>query len=43
VDSGHPTIDTFLIWPNAYSVKILEKGCPTWLDNQRCAAYQGLF
>jgi len=36
VDGGHPTIDTFLIRPNAYPAKILEKGCPTWPDNRGC-------
>jgi len=43
VDGGHPTIDAFLIRPNAYPAKILEKGCPTWPDNRGCTvlAYLG--
>jgi len=36
VDGGHPTIDTFVIRPNAYPAKILEKCCPTWPDNRGC-------
>jgi len=31
-----PTIDTFLIRPNAYPAKILEKGCPTCPHNRGC-------
>jgi len=33
-------VDTFLIQPNAYPAKILEKGCPTWPDNRECTAVQ---
>jgi len=40
VDGGHPSIDTFLIRPNAYPAKILEKGCPTWPDNRGCTVYR---
>jgi len=36
VDGGHPTVDTFLIRPNAHPAKILEKACPTWPDNRGC-------
>ena len=34
VDDEYPTIETFLIRPNAYPVKVLEKGCPTLPDNR---------
>ena len=39
VDGGHPTIDTFLIRPNAYPAKILEKGCSIWPDNRGCTVF----
>ena len=39
VDGGPPTIDTFLIRPNAYPAKILENGCPTWPDNRGCTVF----
>ena len=31
--------ENFLIQPNAYPVKILEKGCPTWPGNRGCTAF----
>jgi len=42
VDGGHPTIDTFLIRPDAYPAKILEKGCPIWRDNRGCTVTTSL-